>query len=266
MSSRTGGRIQVEVADGLATVVIDNPAQRNALTRAMCLAIQELMPGLDADPDVAVIVLRGAGDTFCAGAAISELPAVLMDRQDDGTLLDHLSLADRAIADLRKPTMAMVDGACMGGGWQLASACDFIMASERSLLAITPARLGIIYPRAGIDRLVRQVGPATAKFILLTGEVFTSRRAQRLGLVAESVPDDVFEERCMSLVQSLRDHSRFSMYSMKRLVDFTASGHPGVDQEWADAWSAMPESPDMGIGMNAFLSRERPQFSWRPAG
>ncbi len=151
------GRITVKIVDGVASVEIDNPAQRNALTRAMCLELQQLMPRLDTDPEVGVITLRGAGATFSAGATIDDLASVLLDRQHDGTVVDQLSLADRAIASVTKPTVAVVDGACMGGGWQLASACDFIIASERSVFAITPAKLGVIYPRAG-HRTARQAG------------------------------------------------------------------------------------------------------------
>lgn len=264
----TAGRMSVSIADGVATVEIRNLAQRNALTRAMCLEIQSLMPRLDADPDVAVVVLRGAGDTFCAGAAISELSSVLMDQQPDGSLVDQLSQADQAIASLSKPTVALVDGACMGGGWQIASACDFIIANERAVFGLTPAKIGIIYPRPGIERLVRLVGHANAKYVLLTGQTFSATEARALGLVADVVPAESFEVRCEALVSSLRSRSRFSMHSMKRLVDLgsAVSGGSAIDQEWADAWSAMPDSPDMEIGINAFLNREQPRFTWRPVG
>lgn len=257
-------RIKVSITDGVASVKIDNPTQRNALTKAMCLELQDLMPRLDANPGVNVVALRGVGNTFCSGAAISELSSVLMDRQDDNTSVDHLSRADQAITSVTKPTLAVVDGACMGGGWQIASACDFIIASERSVFAITPAKIGIIYPRPGIERLVRLVGHANAKFILLTGQAFTAARAQALGLVAEAVPDVEFEERCSSIVSALGNHSKFSMHSMKHLVNLTDMNHSDIDKEWEDAWAAMPASPDMGIGINAFLNREDPRFIWNP--
>lgn len=263
-NSARNPRITVSVTAGVASVEIDNPTQRNALTKAMCLELQDLMPRLEADPDVTVVALRGVGNTFCAGAAISELSSVLLDRQDNDTSVDHLSRADKAITSITKPTVAMVDGACMGGGWQIASACDFIIASDRSTFAITPAKIGIIYPRPGIERLVRQVGHANAKFILLTGQAFTAARAQALGLVAEAVPDDEFEERCSAIVSSLRNHSRFSLHSMKHLVNLTDMNHSGIDKEWGDAWAAMSDSPDMGIGINAFLNREQPRFTWSP--
>ncbi|PTT68843.1 enoyl-CoA hydratase/isomerase family protein [Arthrobacter sp. HMWF013] len=265
-SAAAFARIGVNVADGVAWVTIDNPAKKNALTRSMCLQIQELMPTLEKDPAVTVVAVRGAGTTFSAGATINELSSVLLDRQEDNTYVDQLSLADQAITSITKPTVALVDGACMGGGWQIASACDFIIASQRSVFAITPAKIGIIYPRAGIERLVRQVGHANAKFILFTGETFNTARALDLGLVAEVVPDDEFDDRCRSLLHTLRNRSRFSTHSMKRLVDLTASNDPRIDQEWENAWAAMTDGPDMGIGITAFMNREQPEFTWSPIG
>nr|WP_306423146.1 enoyl-CoA hydratase/isomerase family protein [Paenarthrobacter aurescens] len=258
----------VSIADGVATVEICNPAQRNALTRAMCTEIQEIMPRLEADPDVAVVVLRGAGDTFCAGASISELASVLLDPQPDGSSVDHLSRADAALGSLSKPTVALVDGACMGGGWQIAAACDFIIANERAVIGLTPAKIGIIYPRPGMERLVRLVGHANAKYILLTGRTFSAAEARALGLVADVVPSEFFEEKCAALINTLRSRSQFSMHSMKRLMDLTeaGSGLAVIDQEWAAAWSAMPDSPDMEIGIKAFLNRKHPRFTWRPVG
>ncbi|MDJ0358288.1 enoyl-CoA hydratase/isomerase family protein [Paenarthrobacter sp. PH39-S1] len=264
--SAPSGRITVSVANGVASLEIDNPRQRNALTRAMCLELQDVLPRLEAAPDVTVITLRGAGTNFSAGAAINELPSVLLDQQADGTRLDHLSRADDAIASTTKPTVAVVDGACMGGGWQIASACDFILASERSVFAITPAKLGVIYPRAGIERLVRAVGEARAKYILFTGEAYSATRAHALGLVAEAVPDDAFEVRCATLVASLRDNSQFSVHSLKQLVNLTASDVPDIDQFWDDAWTDMSDGPDMGIGVAAFQNGERPRFTWTPRG
>ena len=261
-ASASSGTITVEISDGVAAVKIDNASRRNALTKGMCIQLHELMPALDDDPRVALVTLRGVGTIFSAGANINDLASVILDRQADGTVIDHLSQADGAIAAVAKPTVALVDGPCMGGGWQIASACDFIIASERSVFAITPSKLGIIYPRPGIERLVRQVGLANAKFILLTADTFSAAQAQALGLVAETVPDDAFEARTTALIASLRSRSRFSQHSMKRLVDLAAANDKAIDAEWDAAWAAMTESPDMQIGIDAFLNREEPRFTW----
>jgi enoyl-CoA hydratase/carnithine racemase len=257
------GRVTVRIADAVASVELDNPAQRNAISKAMCLEMLALMPLLDADPAVTVITLRGAGDVFSAGAQLNDLSSILMDGEP-GHRTDHLSRADDAITSVSKPTIALVDGACMGGGWQLASACDFIVASERSTFAITPAKLGIIYPRPGIERLVREVGPATAKLILFTGLTFTAERAQAMGLVAEIYPEAEFHERCEGLIDALRVHSGFSIHHLKRLVNLTVGTDTGLDEAWNHAWHAMEHNPDLPIGVDAFLAHQLPRFTWTP--
>lgn len=264
MNSSPVGRITVTIDDRVASVTIDNPAQRNALTRDMCLELQALMPQLEANPDVVVVTLRGAGTVFSAGASISELSSVLLDPQQDGSRVDQLSLADSAIAAITKPTVALVDGACIGGGWQIASACDFIIASDRSILAITPAKLGVIYPRPGIERLVRLVGEATAKYILFTGDSFTAGRARDLGLIAEVVPAADLEARFAFILTTIRDNSQFSVHTLKRLVGLTGTDPSLADPAWDAAWSELAEGRDMHIGVAAFEARERPQFEWRP--
>lgn len=262
MTKAVEGRIKVDIANDVARVTIDNPSQRNAITRAMCLQLQDLMPRLDANTRVALVTIRGAGGTFSAGAALTELSSILLDRMDDA-VVDQLSRADDAITSVAKPVIAIVEGACMGGGWQIASACDFIVASDRSSFGITPAKLGILYPRPGIERLVAQVGPARAKYILLSSQTFSAAQALTLGLVAEVVPAAEFEDRCATLMTLLLTRSRFSTHFLKCLVNMTASPGSDADDEWDRAWAAMANSPDLRIGVDAFLRREEPQFTWR---
>lgn len=261
-------KVTVGVADGVAAVTLHNRTQRNALTKEMCLELQRLMPRLDADSAVEVITIRGAGATFSAGASLTELESVLLDKQPDGSRVDQLSAADRAVTSVAKPTIALVDGECMGGGWQLASACDFIVASERSVFAITPAKLGVIYPRAGVDRLVRLVGAANAKFLLFTAQSLTAPHAHALGLVAAVFSDEDFDVQCTALIGSLRSRSRFTIHTLKRLIDLGAGGSDvlSVTCEWTAAWESMVEGPDMEAGISAFLNRKQPLFTWRPEG
>lgn len=261
--SAQAARINLSISAGVASLEIHNPDKRNALTKAMCIELQQILPRLDVDPKVIVITLRGAGSTFSAGAAIGELDSVLIDQQDDGRRIDHLSGADEAIAAASKPTIALVDGACMGGGWQIASACDFIIASDRSVFAITPAKLGVIYPRAGVERLIRQVGEARAKYILFSAETYSAARAQGLGLIAEAVTDEAFETRCVNLVASIRDNSQFSIHTLKRLAGLAVTDSRS-DVAWNRAWSDMIDAPDMGIGIAAFQNRVLPRFAWVP--
>lgn len=256
--------IYVSITDGVATVIINNPAQRNAITKTMCLQLVNAMTEVEENPDVEIVVLRGADRTFSAGVAINELPAVLLDRQENNSVVDHLTNVDRAIISVTKPILALVEGACMGGAWQIASACDFIIASESSKFGITPAKIGIIYPRLGIERLTKLVGHANAKYLLLTGETIGAAQAHSLGLVAEIVPDADFSRRTNNIVRSLGHRSRFSTHFMKRLINHSDTEHAQPDQAWEEAWAAMSESPDMEIGIQAFALGLKPEFLWKP--
>ncbi|MFW6188554.1 MAG: enoyl-CoA hydratase/isomerase family protein [Actinomycetota bacterium] len=214
--------------------------------------------------DVHAVVLRGSAGHFSAGVPIGELPEVLLDRDADGNPLDHLSAADRAVSSVAKPTVAVVEGCCMGGGWQIASACDFVVAADDARFAITPAKLGIVYPRPGIDRLVRCVGPSRAKYLLLTGTELTGHQAWILGLVADADPRDEFAERADRLVRDLVARSRFSVHTMKRLIDLAGTDEPGLDEAWTRAWADMASGPDLPIGVDAFLRGRAPAFTWTP--
>lgn len=256
--------VDVIVEAGVGTILLRHPAQRNALTRQMCRDVAAAACALDAREDVDVLAVRGHGSTFSAGVSIGELRQVILD--DDGAT-DHLTAADRALGRVAKPTIAVVQGHCMGGGWQLASACDFIIASQDAFFGITPAKLGIIYPRAGVDRLVRLVGPATAKYVLMSARTFTAPRAQDMGLVAEVLPAAEFEAGVQALFTDLRARSRFSMSTTKGLID--TAGDPAVEPAavagaWDRAWTEMAHGPDIDEGIAAFLERRNPDFGWRP--
>lgn len=259
-----GPGITVTIDAGVGTIVLRHAAQRNALTRQMCRGIADAAAELDARREVDVVAVRGAGGTFSAGVSIGQLREVILD---DGGATDHLTAADRALGRVSKPTVALVQGHCMGGGWQVASACDFIVASEDASFGITPAKLGIIYPRAGIDRLVRLLGPATAKYVLMSARTFPAHRAQAMGLVAEVLPAAGFEDGARELLGELRARSRFSMHTTKQLID--QAGDPDGEASelagaWEAAWRRMAAGPDIDEGVAAFLQRREPEFPWRP--
>lgn len=178
--------------------------------------------------------------------------------------VDHLTAADTALTHVAKPTIAVVQGHCMGGGWQLASACDFIVASSDAKFGITPSKLGIIYPRSGIDRLVHLVGPARAKYILMTARTFGADEAQRIGLVAEVLPTSGFDEHVDRMLDGLLARSRYSIHTMKRLIDLGTTSDPELDPVWDQAWGEMATGMDIEIGVEAFLGGKEPRFSWRP--
>ncbi|GGW78660.1 enoyl-CoA hydratase [Streptomyces lucensis JCM 4490] len=238
-----------QVADSVATVVIRNPAKRNAMTAAMWRALPPLLDGFARDPDVRALVLTGEGRTFCAGADIGAFQESLEEPQ-------RLAVAaEEALAAFPKPTVAAVRGHCVGGGAQLASACDLRLAEEGALFGVTPARLGIVYPSASTRRLVSLVGPATAKYLLFTAELIDVQRALRTGLVDEVLPEGELDKRVAELTRTLASRSRLTQAAAKEF----ANGRTDRDGHWA---AQARGSGDTAEGVAAFLERRQPRFTW----
>lgn len=250
-----GPGLLVSTQDGTATVTIGNPARRNAMTLGMWRALPGLLAGLAAEPSVRVLVLTGQGDTFCSGADINDLAG------PDGprTAQDAAVAAEEALAAFPKPTLAMIRGACVGGGCQLAAACDLRFAAQGARFGITPARLGIVYGAASTRRLVELVGPATAKYLLFSGELIDHDRALATGLVNEILPADALEKRVQSFTELLRARSQLTQVAVKEFA--AAEPSPERLAHWAAQAAA---SSDPAEGRTAFLERREPRFTWSP--
>ncbi|WP_416977280.1 enoyl-CoA hydratase/isomerase family protein [Streptomyces sp. T028] len=237
------------VTDGVATVVLHHPAKRNAMTAAMWAALPPLLEALAADPEVRALVLTGAGGTFCAGADISTLQGSPDEAQELAVR------AEDALAAFPKPTLAAVKGYCVGGGAQLAAACDLRFAEEGALFGVTPAKLGIVYPSSATRRLVALVGPATAKYLLFSGELIDTERALRTGLVDEVLPADELDKRVAEFTRVLVSRSRLTQAAAKEF----ANGHTDRDAHWA---AQARLGGDTAEGVAAFLERREPHFTW----
>ncbi|MGR6974084.1 enoyl-CoA hydratase/isomerase family protein [Streptomyces cynarae] len=241
------------VADGVATVVIHHPAKRNAMTADMWETLPPLLDALAADPAVRVLVLTGEGGTFCAGADISTLRGSPERAQ---TLAVR---AEEALAAFPKPTLAAVRGHCVGGGAQLAAACDLRFAEEGALFGVTPAKLGIVYPASSTRRLVSLVGPGTAKYLLFSGELMGAERALRTGLVEEVLPEGELDKRVAEFTRVLASRSQLTQAAAKEF----ANGRTDRDAYWAEQARG---SGDTAEGVAAFLERRQPRFGWTTSG
>lgn len=255
------GSLRVEASGAVAVITIDNPAKRNAVTQAMWRQFGPILERLAADERVKVVVVRGAGRTFSAGADISALERILHDPSTGQLDGGDITRAEEAIAAFPKPTVAAIEGYCMGGAWQIAGACDIRLAAEGSVFGITPSKIGIVYPLSGIERLVRLVGPATAKYLLFSGDSVEAAHAARLGMVSRVIPDGQFWHEVHAFAERIASRSQFSVQAHKDLVDAISNGGDvaGRSRFWQQE---MASGPDAAIGIRAFLAKETPVFTW----
>ncbi|MEU7070480.1 enoyl-CoA hydratase/isomerase family protein [Streptomyces narbonensis] len=242
-------QLKDSVTDGIATVVIANPAKRNAMSAAMWRALPRVLDRLAADRTVRALVLTGEGDTFCAGADISTL-------REPGDEQQSLAVrAEEALAAFPKPTLAAVRGFCVGGGSQLAAACDLRFAEEGARFGITPSKLGIVYPSSSTRRLTALVGPSTAKYLLFSGELMDTERALRTGFVDEVHPAGELDKRVGEFARVLVSRSLLTQAAAKEFAD----GHTDRDAHWAEQARG---SGDTAEGVAAFLERRAPRFTY----
>lgn len=252
--------ITVSVDDGIATLTLRRPAKRNAVTYEMWLAIAGHCRALARDPSVRVLLVRGQGEHFCAGADI----AGLADADQAQYQLANAA-ADEALASFPKPSIAVITGACVGGGTELAVACDLRLADTTARFGITPARLGLVYPAPAVARVVRLIGPSAAKHLLYSAELIDADRALRAGLVDELHPPGQLGDRVAELAGLLaRRRSLLTQMASKEMVD-AAAEHGSVPADMAARWAAAAAaSGDPAEGIASFLQRRDPSFGWAP--
>jgi enoyl-CoA hydratase len=255
-------QLRVAVEPPLGWLVVDRPRTRGALTHAMWQQLPSLLGSLAENPDVRVVIIRGTEGNFIAGADIGEFSRMranpaLAREYDEGA---NETLA--VLAELRVPSIAMIDGACMGGGCLVAFGCDLRVASERARLGIPAGRLGLAYPYAGLERLVTLLGEARALELILTGRSLDGREAERKGLVHAAYPADALETETRSLALDVAANApltlRYTRMAARRALP------PRIDRrEIAALADACFSSRDYEEGIAAFLEKRSPLFTGR---
>lgn len=257
--SESTGRLHAEVGGHTAVVTIDNPAKRNAMTPDMWRALPPLLDGLAADADVRVVVLTGAGETFCAGADISSLQTLGTGGDGDGR--DLAVVAENALAAFPKPVIAAIRGYCVGGGCQLAAACDLRIAADDARFAITPARIGIVYPPSATTRVVNLIGAPATKYLLYTADLIDAAHALRVRLVDELTTAEDLTPRVTALAGTVATRSQMTIRASKEIVDAITTGTDVTTL--AATWrTAALAGPDAAEGIAAFTERRQPNFTW----
>jgi len=225
--------------------------------------LPELVGVLDSDPEVKVVVVRGAGQkSFASGADISEFQRERGDAASARNYNERVAAAEQAIERLSKPTIAMVHGYCIGGGAGLALACDIRFADSRARFAITPAKLGLVYSLESSKRMVDLVGPARAKWVLMSGIQIQADRAFQLGLFDEVTEPDDLEEFTYDFAGTVASRAQFSVRSGKEIVRRITSGQVSDDEETTHLRNSSFDTDDYAEGVRAFLAKRPPRFEW----
>jgi enoyl-CoA hydratase/carnithine racemase len=251
---------------GVATVAFNRPERHNALTAAMLEALRAFFVGAAAEPDLRVIVLRGAGgNAFSAGSDFGGLRQL----QDDGIMPsgpdDPFEHALAAVRDCPLPVLAMIEGYAVGGGCALAAVCDLRLAGQSAQLGMPPARLGILYSQNELQPFLDLVGPGRTKLLFFSGRRFSADEALRFGLVDLVLPDDELEAACDSLADEIAANAPLVVRNTKRMLAHLTRRHlTEAEREEIEALLHQTQaSADFQEGQRAFRERRRPRFEGR---
>ena len=252
--------VLVESAGGVATITINRPERMNAMDSHAHLALSEALDRIAGDDAVRVVVLTGAGDkAFCAGRDLKELAAGA-DPQVDARWRRITRLTDRF--DYPKPVIARVAGVALGGGFELALACDIIVAADSASFALPEPKRGLIPFAGGVHRLPRQLPLKTAMGYLLTGRSMSAARAQELGLVNEVVPLDRLDAAVAAWAADILACAPLAIRSIKQAA-MTGLGHSLADAMGAtyEAEERRKASRDSIEGPRAFAEKRPPRWT-----
>ena len=255
-------RMIAEKTGAIGWMIFNNPERLNAVGLDMWQAVPEIMRAFDADPEIRVIVLKGAGDrAFVAGADISQFGESRSSAEGILAYEQATEIAFDAIAHAQKPTIAMIDGYCIGGGLGIALSCDLRIAAEHSTFGIPAAKLGLAYGASGTGRLVHIVGPAFAKEIFFTARRFTTDEALAMGLVNRVTTKEALETVTRDTCAAIAENAPLTVATAKQVVDEFARAPGNFDHEKCDALIARCfASDDYKEGRAAFMEKRKPNF------
>lgn len=260
--------VTLDVTDGVATVTIDRPEKRNAMSAAVAGALADHLSSVGDRDDVRCVVVTGSGGAFCAGGDIERM----RDRvSEEASVDDHVRELRRtvnrgvaSVATCPLPTVAKIDGPAVGAGATLAVACDLQVASASAVVGFSFRQVGLSVDSGASHLLPRVVGVNTAKRLVFTGELLSAEEALDLGLFTHVFADDTFEERSAEVIESVAEGPTVALRHAKRLLDEGArKPYEQAVTDEAVAQGLVYDSADHREGVDAFLAKRDPDFEGR---
>jgi enoyl-CoA hydratase/carnithine racemase len=259
------GKILAEVDGGVGWLTFNNPERRNAVSLEMWQGLAQATAAFEADPEVRVVVLRGAGGrSFAAGADISEFEQHRANAEQKKRYGELAAGGHRGLARLSKPLIAMIQGFCIGGGLAIALSADLRFATPASRFAIPAAKLGLGYDYPGLAALARLVGPSATKDILFSARMLEADEALRIGLINFVVEEAELESRVREYAARVAANAPMTVHSVKAALQvFERYSADPASAEIAKLVDACFNSEDYKEGRRAFMEKRTPRFSGR---
>ncbi|MHA1648637.1 MAG: enoyl-CoA hydratase/isomerase family protein [Candidatus Helarchaeota archaeon] len=251
MNSENYTSIIVKIIDNIALITINRPDKLNALNKIVKTELMDVLERLEHDPNVKVIILTGAGEkAFIAGDDISEF---LHRTKADFELLQCLTLK---IERLKKPVIASINGYALGGGLEVALACDFRIASENSKFGFPEINLGLIPGAGGTQRLPKLIDPAKALELLMTGNFISATTAKEIGLINHISKSQELQEFTLNFAKKIAEKSALALEFAKKAVNYASQAdiESGLKQELDFVWK-LKNTPESEQKIKAFLKK-----------
>ena len=247
----------------IATVALNNPDKLNALSRPMWERLGAAMRELSADDSLRCVVLRGAGEkAFAAGADISEFARERAGASQAKAYGELVHATMQAVARCKHPVVAMIHGACIGGGLEIAAMCDMRVCGEASRFGVPIKNLGLTMGYGELQGMLALVGRAVALEILLEGRVFDAREALAKRLVNRVVPDADVEREAYALARRIADGAPLVARWHKQFIERLSATAQVAAAEWDEGYACF-DTEDYRTGVRAFLEKTKPQFHGR---